>query len=81
MKPDIFTKICLVLVIFLLTVVLLRSLFTPSGSYAGEKIEYKVVSLEPYKLAELEAVLNEYGSKGWKYEEIITITDVVIFSR
>ena len=66
MKPDLFTRISLVIVITLLLSNVILRLETPSR--AARPVQYNVVSLNKVRATqqELQSILDQQGSQGWE---------------
>ena len=66
MKPDLFTRISLVLVIALLLSNVLPRLATPSR--AAGPVQYNVVSLSRFRATqqEIQSMLDQQGGQGWE---------------
>lgn len=74
MKRDLFTRVALIVVGFLLMLNLIASLLSTTTSTAQaqegiKKFEYKVVPHQGRNAAERQQELNSYGEQGWELLE------------
>lgn len=70
MKLDKCTKVLLLAIVVLLTIIIVRPAFEPKNSYAAKGVEYKVVPLAmDFTLREMEHLqkrLNDFATEGWE---------------
>ena len=66
MRIDRFTKACLLAIIILLTILVVKPVFEARDSYAGKRVEYKVIVLPQENLPKWEQQLMQLGNDGWE---------------
>ncbi|MBL7217964.1 MAG: hypothetical protein ISS62_09765 [Desulfobacteraceae bacterium] len=83
MKKNRFSKVALIILMILLTVDIgSRLLSNQSIAIAGSKIQYKVVSAKPINTPEqYEKLLNDMSNKGWTFNHVVTLANMIIFSK
>jgi hypothetical protein len=83
MKKNRFAKVALIILMILLTADIgSRLLSSQSIAIAGSKVQYKVVSAEPINTPEqYEKLLNDMSNKGWTFDHVIAMAEMIIFRK
>ena len=83
MKKNRFAKVALIILMILLTADIgSRLLSSQSIAIAGSKAQYKVVSAKPINTPEqYEKLLNEMSNKGWRFDHVVEMGNMIIFRK
>jgi hypothetical protein len=66
MAKDRFAKICLVVIVMLLSVIALNSIVRPQASYAAAKYDYQVRTENPLVVNSTQGTINKMAGDGWE---------------